>query len=84
MFSPQVFKLCYCHSVRGNDLHKYHSTVKSFVECVHASSPEMQQKVKIHLLLHLPDNMVDFGPPSNYNTERYVWPIILLHVCVLM
>ena len=31
----------------------------------------MLQKVKVHLLLHLPDNLMDFGPPANYNTERY-------------
>ena len=49
---PQVFKLCYCHSVTVNDL-DYHSTVQSFVECVHASAPEMRQKVKIHLLLQV-------------------------------
>lgn len=30
-------------------------------------------KVKIHLLLHLVDNMVDFGPTSAFNTERYMY-----------
>ena len=28
--------------------------------------------MKIHLLLHLIDNMVDFGPTSSFNTERYI------------
>ena len=42
-----------------------------FVHQVHLTAPEMLQKVKVHLLLHLPQNIVDFGPPANYNTERY-------------
>jgi len=41
------------------------------VECVRSVVPDMLQKVKVHLLLHLPDNLMDFGPPANYNTERY-------------
>lgn len=35
------------------------------------SCPDMLQKVKVHLLLHLPDNLMDFGPPADYNTARY-------------
>lgn len=50
---------------------RYCSVVEDFVECVRESAPDMLQKVKVHLLLHLPDNLIDFGPPANYNTERY-------------
>lgn len=49
----------------------YRSVVEDFVECVRDSAPDMMQKVKVHLLLHLPDNLIDVGPPANYNTERY-------------
>ena len=41
------------------------------MECVRKFAPDMLQKVKVHLLLHLPDNLMDFGPPANYNNERY-------------
>ncbi|XP_064387491.1 uncharacterized protein LOC135335837 [Halichondria panicea] len=32
--------------------------------------PEMLKKQKVHLLLHLPESMKEFGPPSSFNTER--------------
>ena len=68
----QIFKLCYCKSVRKSELPQYRSMVEEFVECVRRVVPDMLQKVKVHLLLHLPDNLMDFGPPANYNTERYI------------
>jgi len=40
------------------------------VDTVKDCQPELLQKVKIHLLLHLVDNMLDFGPCSSFNTER--------------
>ena len=43
---------------------------KSFVRAVHEHFPDLKKRVKIHLLLHLPDDMMDFGPTSAYNTER--------------
>ena len=42
-----------------------------FVASVKEHSPDLLAKVKIHLLLHLSDNMSDFGPTSAFNTERY-------------
>jgi len=67
----QVFKLCYAHTVRSVDCNQYSHITEGFVACVAAVAPEMLRKVKIHLLLHLPDNLLEFGPPANYNTERY-------------
>ena len=34
--------------------------------------PELLKKPKFHLLLHLADSMLSFGPTMAYNTERYV------------
>ena len=31
--------------------------------------PDLGKKPKIHLFLHLPQNMLDFGSPSAYNRE---------------
>ena len=33
--------------------------------------PSCMRKAKIHLILYLPEIMIQFGPPSAYNTERY-------------
>lgn len=46
------------------------SSFSDFVDTVKDCQPELLQKVKIHLLLHLVDNMLDFGPCSSFNTER--------------
>ena len=55
-----------------SDLPQYCGIAEEFVACVAAAIPEMLHKVKIHLLLHLPSNLVEFGPAANYNTERHV------------
>ena len=33
--------------------------------------PEFKQKLKVHLMLHLVDDIIDFGPTSAFNTERF-------------
>ena len=48
------------------------TTCQSFVDSVKRHYPEFLLKPKIHLLLHLHENMTDFGPTMSYNTERYV------------
>ena len=55
-----VFKLCYAHTVRMSDLLQYCHVAEEFVACVATAVPEMLHKVKIHLLLHLPSNLVEF------------------------
>ena len=45
---------------------------KELVECVRRVVPDMLQKVKAHLLLHLPDKLIDFAPHAIYNTESYL------------
>jgi hypothetical protein len=45
---------------------------KDFVAATYAFKPELLQKPKFHLLLHLPQSMEDFGPRMAFNTERYM------------
>ena len=49
---------------------EYKSICKTFVEVVGTNFKDLTKKVKIHLVLHLVDCMVDFGPTSTFNTER--------------
>lgn len=51
---------------------EYRETCKNFVDTVMEHLPELQQKLKVHLVLHLVDDMIDFGPTSAFNTERYL------------
>ena len=66
----QVFKIVYCLPFRECDEMECKEICKQFVDTARQFQPELQ-KVKVHLLLHLVDCMLDFGPCSVYNTERY-------------
>lgn len=37
------------------------------------SMPDLGRKLKLHLLLHLVDNIIEFGPCSSFSTERYLY-----------
>ena len=42
-----------------------------FVENVTSYMPEFAKRLKVHMLLHLVDDIVEFGPACVFNTERY-------------
>ena len=46
--------------------------VEQMIECMSEVHPEMLQKQKFHMLLHLPDDMLNYGPPLGFCTERYI------------
>ena len=66
----QVFCICYSESVTKSGHQGRLQKIEQFLHCVQSVAPEMLKKLKVHLLLHLPENILDFGPPANYNTER--------------
>ncbi len=65
----QVFKLAYCDYYQPDKEEEWKAICKAFVEAA-KDYPPMQGKLKIHLMLHLIDNMKEFGPTSAFNTER--------------
>lgn len=66
----QVFKITYCDYCIESKEDEYRRICKNFVDAVKQNFPELIKKLKIHLFLHLTDNMMDFGPTSSFNTER--------------
>ena len=40
------------------------------MQAVKVHQPDLLARVMVHLLLHLVDSMIDFGPSSAFNTER--------------
>ena len=44
--------------------------VQELMECMSCVHPELLRKQKFHLLIHLKDDMLDFGPPVGFATER--------------
>ena len=54
-------------------LDAYQGTCDAFVQAIkeHNPSCSMLKTKKVHLVLHLPAALREFGPTSAYNTERY-------------
>lgn len=67
----QVFKIAYCEYFSVHDEMKNKEICQDFVRAIKNHYPEYTKKVKIHLLLHLVDSMISFGPTSAFNTERF-------------
>ena len=44
---------------------------RNFVTLITQYSPEYSRRLKIHILLHLADDLRQFGPQNLFNTERY-------------
>ena len=42
--------------------------------------PEYAKRLKIHLILHLVDNIIDFGPTMCFNTERLVTRLLFKYL----
>lgn len=68
----QVFKLAYCDHCIESEESEYRDTCQHFVDMVLEHLPHLGKKLKVHLMLHLSDNMMDFGPTASFNTERFV------------
>lgn len=69
-FNIQIFRITYCLPYEHAQYQENKMTCQAFVSSVQANQPEMMNKAKVHLLLHLADNMLEFGPTSAYSTER--------------
>lgn len=62
--------MCYIDEVDPSKKKEYGEICDGFVGSVAVAFPEMLKKMKVHLLLHLPSILVEYGPISGYNTER--------------
>ena len=52
-------------------MHENQQVCINFVQAVKEAFPELQKEVKVHLFLHLAQDMSDFGPTSTFSAERY-------------
>ena len=66
----QVFKAAYCSPYSAEKEGDMLGLCQNFVDAVYSYKPEMLQKPKFHLLLHLAENMTEFGPTASFNIER--------------
>ena len=57
----QVFKICYCDQFSAENELECRYICTSFIESVKKCFPEQLKKLKVHLILHLVDDMKEFG-----------------------
>lgn len=71
----QVFQIAYCKPFTSDDFSMITATGENFIQSVNEYRSALLNRVKFHLLLHLPQNILDFGSTSSFNTERYspIW-----------
>ena len=68
----QVFRIAYCQPF-DPEMSNFNETVcRSCVDAIEAHFPSLKRRLKVHLVLHLCQSMLQFGPTSAYNTERLV------------
>ena len=65
----KVFKIAYCDFFKPLLLDEWKGVCQDFVTAVKRHMPSLLEKKKAHLILHLVDSMVKFGP---YSAERYI------------
>eukprot|EP00731_Ephydatia_muelleri_P027857 Em0019g730a len=67
---PMVFKMVYCDEFKPQKIELYRDVCHRFARAIDCYSVTWRKKLKIHLILHLPDSMLRFWPASSFNTER--------------
>ena len=65
-----MFAAAYCTPFCESQKEEFERQCKEFVAAVSVFKPELLQKPKFHLLLHLPQSMEDFGPTMAFSIER--------------
>ena len=67
----QMFRVVYCLPVNNDTIYLCKEACQEFVNLAAQYMPEFSKRLKVHILLHLSDNLKAFGPANLYNTERY-------------
>ena len=66
----QVFKMVYCDSFAPSLFDEWQAICQSFVDTVNEFMPELIHKLKIHLVLHIPQCFMQYGPTAAFSAER--------------
>lgn len=67
----QVFQIAYCEFFAMSMYEEWSRICVAFVGAIKTHMPELLQKQKTHLILHLVDCMREWGPSSAFSAERY-------------
>ena len=65
-----MFHLAYCNFYLPENLDDIVEFIEYCVAAIHVGYPSLKEKLKIHLLLHLVEDMKRFGPAVSFCSER--------------
>eukprot|EP00731_Ephydatia_muelleri_P016630 Em0009g1054a len=61
----KVFKIAYCDPFDPEKMEYYKTVCQNFVTAIETHLPEWKTKLKVHLVLHLPDDMLIHAPSKD-------------------
>lgn len=69
----QIFRIAYCDYFDPAKADDWNQICQAFLTAVHQCQPDLLNKQKVHLLVHLVECMREFGRTCFFvNSERYV------------
>ena len=74
-----MFAMAYGSEVDNEDMDNIGNLAEQMIECISEVHPEFMQKPEFHMLLHLKEDMVNYGPPIGFCTERYLVLLAIHH-----
>ncbi|XP_028417046.1 uncharacterized protein LOC114541311 isoform X2 [Dendronephthya gigantea] len=70
-YLSNAFAMAYGSEVDLDDNENITNLIRQMIDCLSEVHPELLRKQKFHMLLHLQDDMLNFGPPVGFCTERF-------------
>ena len=64
------FRLAYCIPILRSHVSEYQTICTEFVKTCVDTMPEFARRSEVHMILHLVEDIVQFGPCSCFCTER--------------
>ena len=61
-FTNRYFRIAYCVPLHSDQEYYYRDICSEFVSLTAEYMPVYSKRLKTHLILHMVDNMMDFGP----------------------
>ena len=65
-----MFQLAYCAFFKPAIYEQYQELCQILVNDIKLYMPQLLQKQKVHMILHLVESMKEFGPSSAFSAER--------------
>ena len=73
-----MFQIAYCDIFKPSLADSCRDACRTFVDAAKHHMPTLLEKQKTHLLIHLVDCMIQFGPTSAFSAERHIESALMI------